>query len=261
MPDVALAAAAGHDEAVYCTSLGGTPCQINAQQEVVGLTLVGGTSLSTPAMAGILALIEQKNGALQGQVNYVLYPLAQAQGNSCNSSAQTNPAAQTSCVFYDVTTGNNEVPCAGASLGCSSTQSGMNGFTTGQTAGPGYDLVTGLGSVNATNLAMAWKNSTLVPSQTVVAASSTAFVHGTAVTLNGTVAPTSGSGSPTGSVSIETDLYGDSPQTLALTSGAFSGSVNDLPGGQYNMRAYYAGDATFASSESPPSSSQHHAGK
>ncbi len=252
LPDVALAAAAGHDEAVYCTSLGGTPCQINAQQEVVGLTLVGGTSLSTPAMAGILALIEQKNGALQGQVNYVLYPLAQTQGNSCNSSTQTNPSAQTSCVFYDVTAGNNEVPCAGASPGCSSTQSGVNGFTTGQTAGSGYDLVTGLGSVNATNLATAWKTSTLVPSQTVVAASSTAFVHGTAVTVNGTVAPPSGSGTPTGSVSIKTDLYGDSLQTLALTSGAFSGSVSALPGGQYDMRAYYAGDATFASSESAP---------
>ena len=252
VPDVALAAATGHDEAVYCTSLGGTPCQINAQQQVVGLTLVGGTSLSTPAMAGILALIEQKNGALQGQVNYVLYPLAQTQGNRCNSSAQTKPAAQTSCVFYDVTAGNNEVPCAGASPGCSYTQTGMNGFTTGQIVGPGYDLVTGLGSVNATNLAMAWKNSALVPSQTVVAASSTAFVHGTTVTLNGTVAPTSGSGSPTGSVSVKTDFYGESAQTLALTSGAFSGSVSNLPGGQYNMRAYYAGDATFASSESAP---------
>jgi hypothetical protein len=252
LPDVALAAAAGHDESVYCTSLGGTPCQINAQQEVVGLTLVGGTSLSTPAMAGILALIEQKNGALQGQINYILYPLAQAQGNSCNSSTQTNPAAQTSCVFYDVTTGTNEVPCAGASPGCSSTQNTVNGFTTGQTAGQGYDLVTGLGSVNATNLAMAWKNSTLVPSQTAVATSSTAFVHGTPVTLNGTVASTSGSGSPTGSVSIKTDLYGDPQQTLALTSGAFSGSVSALPGGQYNMRAYYAGDPTFSPSESAP---------
>lgn len=250
LPDVALAAAAGHDQAVYCTSLAGTPCQINSQQEVVGLTLVGGTSLSTPAMAGILALVEQKNGALQGQINYVLYPLAQAQGNSCNSSAQTNPAAQTSCVFYDVTAGNNQVPCASASPGCSSTQSGMNGFTTGQTAGPGYDLATGLGSMNATNLAMAWKNSMLVPSQTLVATSSTSFVHGTPVTLNGNVAPTSGNGSPSGSVSIKTDLYGDSPQTLALTSGAFSGNLASLPGGQYNMRAYYAGDATFASSES-----------
>ncbi len=250
LPDVSLAAAAGHDEAVYCTSLGGTPCQVNAQQAVVGLTLVGGTSLSTPAMAGILALIEQRNGTLQGQVNYVLYGLAQGQGNSCNSSNQTSPTTQNSCIFYDVTAGNNQVPCAGGSPGCSSTQSGVNGLLSGEAAGPGYDLVTGLGSVNATNLASAWKNSILTASQTTLQASTTTFVHGTPVTLNGTVAPTAGTGSPTGSVAIKTDLYGDSQQILALTKGAFSGPVSDLPGGQYNLHAYYAGDTTFASSES-----------
>jgi hypothetical protein len=251
LPDVALAAAAGHDEAVYCTSLAGTPCQINAQQDVVGLTLVGGTSISTPSMAGILALIEQKNGTLQGQVNYVLYGLAQTQGNSCDSSKQTNPTAQNSCVFYDVTSGNNEVPCAGGSPNCSSTKSATNGFTTGQLAGPGYDLATGLGSINAMNLAAAWKDMALAASQTTLQASSTSFAHGTAVTLKGNVAPAAGTGSPTGVVSINTDLYGDSAQTLALSNaGAYSGSITDLPGGQYNLHAYYAGDATFASSES-----------
>ena len=60
IPDVSLAAASGHDDLVYCNSLGGTPCEINSQNEVVGLSLVGGTSASTPAMAGILALVEQK---------------------------------------------------------------------------------------------------------------------------------------------------------------------------------------------------------
>lgn len=251
LPDIALAAAAGHDETVYCTSLAGTPCQINAQQDVVGLTLVGGTSVSTPAMAGILALIEQKNGALQGQVNYLLYNLAHKQGNTCNSSTELNPTAQNSCVFYDVITGSNEVPCAGGSPGCSSTQSGTNGFTTGHLAGPDYDLVTGLGSVNAANLAAAWKNSTLAASQTTLLASSTSFVHGTSVTLNGTVAPASGTGSPTGVVSIKTDLSGDSRQDLTLAGGGtFSGSVSDLPGGQYNVHGYYAGDAVYASSES-----------
>ena len=251
LPDVSLAAAAGHDEAVYCTSLGGTPCQINSQQAVVGLTLVGGTSLSTPAMAGILALVEQKIGAQQGQVNYVLYRLAQTQGYSCDSSKQINPTAQNSCVFYDVTSGSNQVPCAGGSPGCSSTQSGTNGFTTGQLAGPGFDLATGLGSINAVNLAAAWKSTNLVASLTTLQVSSTSFVHGTAVTLNGNVAPTSGTGSPTGSVAIKTDLFGDSDQILPLsTSGAFSGQISDLPGGQYNVRAYYAGDATYASSES-----------
>jgi large repetitive protein len=250
LPDVALAAATGHDEAVYCTSLAGTPCQINSQQEVVGLTLVGGTSVSTPSMAGILALIEQKNGRLQGQINYLLYRLAQSTGNSCNSSTQTNPTAQTSCIFYDITSGNNEVPCAGGSPNCSSTQSGTDGFTTGQLAGPGYDLATGLGSLNAGNLAAAWNSSALAPSQTTLQSSSTTFVHGTAVTLSGNVSPTSGTGSPSGAVSLKTSLYGDSPQVLALTSGAFSGSVASLPGGSYNVYAYYPGDATLASSQS-----------
>jgi hypothetical protein len=253
VPDVALAAAAGHDQIVYCTSLGGTPCQINAQENVVGLTLVGGTSVATPAMAGILALIEQKNGALQGQINYVLYNLAQAAGNSCNSSKQTDPTTSNSCVFYDLTSGNNEVPCAGASPGCSSTNSGANGFTTGQKTGVGYDLVTGLGSVNAANLATAWKNVASLPSQTTLSASSTSFVHGTAITLDGAVSPTSGSGSLTGTVSLKTSAYGDCPQILSLGSGgAFSGTVSDLPGGQYNLLAYFAGNAAIASSASAP---------
>jgi large repetitive protein len=251
LPDLSLAAASGHDEAVYCTSLAGSPCQINAQQEVVGLTLVGGTSLSTPSMAGILALVEQKNGAMQGQINYTLYRLAQGPGSRCDSSSQTNPKAQNSCVFYDITAGNNEVPCAGSSSGCSSTQVGTDGFTTGQVAGPGYDLATGLGSVNATNLAAAWTSITLTASETTLQASSTSFAHGTAVTLNGAVTPATGTGSPTGAVSIKTDLYGNSQQIISLiTSGTFSGSVTDLPGGQYNVHAYYAGDATYASSES-----------
>jgi len=250
LPDVALAAASGHDEAVYCTSLQGVPCQINGQNEVVGLTLVGGTSASTPAMAGILALVEQKNGAFQGQVNYVLYQLAQMQGNSCNSSNQTTPTAHNSCVFYDVTSGSNAVPCAGNTAGCSSTQSGTNGLLTGNLAGPGYDLATGLGSVNATNLAAAWNSATRVKSQATLQASSTTFAHGTAIALGGTVAPTFGNGSPTGAVSIKTDLFGDSSQVLNLSGGVFSGNVSDLPGGQYNLYAYYAGDATYAASSS-----------
>ena len=251
LPDLALAASTGHDQAVYCTSLTFNPCQVDSQQQVTGLTLVGGTSLSTPAMAGILALVEQKNGALQGQINYVLYKLAQTAANTCDSSKQTNPAAQNSCVFYDITSGSNQVPCAGGSPGCSSTQAGTNGFTTAQVAGPGYDLATGLGSLNAANLANAWKNVALSPSQITLQASSTSFVHGTAITLNGAVAPANGTGSPTGAVSIKTDQYGDSSQNLALTNGGtFSGTISDLPGGQYNVQAYYPGDATFASSTS-----------
>ncbi|MFI5097499.1 MAG: Ig-like domain repeat protein, partial [Candidatus Acidiferrales bacterium] len=250
VPDVALAAGSGHDNIVYCTShVGAGPaCQIDGQNNLVGLTLVGGTSAATPAMAGILALVEQQNGVLQGQVNYVLYQLAQNQ--SCDASQQTNPTAQNSCVFYDVTAGSNAVPCAGGTLGCSSTQSGVNGFLNGQSAGTGYDLATGLGSVNAANLASNWKNASFAGSQTSMQASSASFVHGTSVNVSGMVAPANGNGTPTGMVSLKTDLFGDA-DSLPLTNGAFTAAVSDLPGGQYKLSAHYAGDATFAASDSP----------
>jgi hypothetical protein len=248
LPDVSLAAAASHDDIVFCNSTSGAACQINAQGQAVGLTLVGGTSVSTPAMAGILALVEQKNGAYQGQINYTLYQLAQA--HSCDSSAQTNPTAQNSCVFYDITAGNNGVPCAGGTPGCSSQQDGVNGELPGAAAGPGYDLATGLGSVNATNLANYWSSAALNATQTMLQLPAN-FTHGTPVMVSGSVSPVGGSGSPTGNLSLTTGTSGAAADVLTLSSGAFSAMVSDLPGGAYNLAAHYAGDAMFAPSDSP----------
>jgi hypothetical protein len=70
------------------------------------------------------------------------------------------------------------------------------------------------------------------------------------VNVSGTVAPANGNGTPTGTVSLKTNLYGDADD-LPLTNGAFTAGVNDLPGGQYKLSAHYAGDATFAASDSP----------
>jgi PKD repeat protein len=88
------------------------------------LDVYSGTSVAAPSFAGIMALVVQKTGARQGNPNPVLYRLAQSQ------YAGGGPA-----VFHDVTKGNNSVP-------------GVTGFS----AGPGYDLATGLGSVDATAL-------------------------------------------------------------------------------------------------------------
>ncbi len=243
LPDVALST--GHNETVFCTRFRGTPCQINAQQDVVGLTRVGGASASTPALAGILALIEQKNGAWQGQVNDLLYKLARTAGNRCNSFEQSNPSSPNFCVFYDITTGNNEVLCAGGSPGCSSTQTGVNGFTTGYAAGAGYDLVTGLGSVNATNLATAWKNTTpleTTPSFTIsVSPNPLAFAPGS--TGSGTVTITP-SGGFAGTV------------TLACASGGtFLPAGYACAFGQTNVLVNNAAGATTTLSFTPSSSS------
>jgi hypothetical protein len=58
--------------------------------------------------------------------------------------------ASTPTAFHDITTGNNIVPCQAGTPDCPS--SGSYGYS----AGTGYDLVTGLGTLEVTNLVNAW---------------------------------------------------------------------------------------------------------
>ena len=101
-----------------------------------GLASVGGTSASSPAFAGIAALLAQKAGKRLGNLNPLLYAIGRAQYGSSGTPAPAPLAAAT--VFHDVTTGSNSVP-------------GLTGYA----AGPGYDAATGLGSVDASALASA----------------------------------------------------------------------------------------------------------
>ena len=122
VPDVSLTAA-GHDGyLVYTTALNSN------NQPYTGLWVFGGTSCSSPSFAGLMALIVQKTGQRQGNANIRLYQLGKAQYGS-------NGAA----VFHDVTSGNNSVP-------------GVTGYS----CSTGYDLATGLGSVDANTLVNNW---------------------------------------------------------------------------------------------------------
>ncbi len=102
-----------------------------------GLFSVGGTSVSSPAFAGIAALLTQKAGGRLGNLNPLLYGAARAQYGAAGASASA-PLSAGSPAFHDVTTGSNSVP-------------GLAGYA----AGPGYDPATGLGSVDAAALAAA----------------------------------------------------------------------------------------------------------
>ncbi len=144
-----------------------------------GLSRRGGTSASVQAFAGIMAMVNQPYGR-QGNANYVLYPLAAQTGNTCNSNAAA--VSNASCIFYDIdpTSGNkvnvnNSVICQGGSPNCSNTTSGQYGVLVSGSpeaaAYPttaGYDLATGLGSVNVANLVNNWK-SNFTPSTTTLA--------------------------------------------------------------------------------------------
>jgi len=157
VPDAAFTASADHDGYLFCNNgscVSENPSLVN--------TLIGGTSASTPVFAGILAVLQQYqiNQSFQttpalGNINPTLYQLAQ------------NVAG----VFHDITTGNNIVPCTVGTTDCTT---GSFGYT----AGPGYDLVTGLGSVDAWSLASSWHTSQCIytlPAATTVSSQTSAF--------------------------------------------------------------------------------------
>jgi Bacterial Ig-like domain (group 3) len=126
----------------------------------------------------------------------------------------------------------------------------------------GYDLATGLGSMNVTNLAAAWKTTvgafqgSLTSLTLNGAATPVTITHGTAVTAAVTVGPAvAGTTQPTGDVSLIASTTGN----VAVGSGTLNGlnpdvasfTTTTLPGGSYTVKAHYAGDATFAPSDDP----------
>lgn len=109
----------------------------------------GGTSISTQVFAGIMALVDQKNESKEGNANTVLYPLALAGPGNCNSAGPPGAA----CVFNDVQVGTIAMPCSQGTANCVvNTPGDLIGVLSGFSAGAGYDLATGLGSVNTFNL-------------------------------------------------------------------------------------------------------------
>jgi len=197
----------------------------------------GGTSVASPAFAGIMALVNQETGSRQGNANYVLYKLA----------------AQQPTAFHDVTSGTNAMPCQRGSPNCNVSISGdAYGVLSGYNAGPGYDLATGLGTVDANNLVTKWNSVKLLPSTTTLnSLTPTTLTHGQAVNFSISVKPESGTGTPTGQISL---IGGPSASkgilNFPLTNGSASGSTEMLPGGSYSVAAHYAGDGTYAASDS-----------
>jgi len=240
LPDVSLTAAS-HDPYLLCLE---ASCEPNAQGEIF-VYLVSGTSASAPSFAGIMALVDQSTAGTngftrQGLANYVLYRLAATQSSyplQCNGSS---PAAlpPSSCIFNDVTTGNNVVP-------------GETG--TDYQAGAGYDMTTGLGSVNVSNLVNNWGNVTFNPTTTTLNLPTAETTHGSPIPFSVTVTPNSGTGIPTGDVSMLIYDAHDGEQNgsvglWALSGGSISTSISALPGGSYQVAARYAGDETYAPS-------------
>jgi subtilase family serine protease len=170
-PDVSLAASPDHDGFLMCS---GGDCVTGFRNTDTTLDVVGGTSVGAPSFAGIIALLNQHTGTIQGNINLILYPLA---------AATTN-------VFHDITTGGNKVPCTLGSTDC------PTGGTIGYSAGVGYDQATGLGTVDAANLVNEWTTvsantgNTISPDFTfTLSPASLTLTRGTPATTTASVSP------------------------------------------------------------------------
>jgi hypothetical protein len=221
VPDVALDASNAHDPYVIIT-----------EGESIA---VGGTSASAPSFAGMVAVLNQylvQNGVQSapglGNINAKLYGMAGVTG-----------------VFHDVTSGSNMVPCAAKTPDCSNGQFGY-------TAGVGYDLVTGLGSVDAYNLVTAWAGIPVANTTMTLTASPATIAPGGSSVITATVTAASGTRPPMGRVTFT--LGGNSLGTAALSgSGGTATAALTLFGGQLlaasdTIQASYAGSPTFTGS-------------
>ncbi len=223
VPDISLPASADHDGYMFYTS--------------GNWGIVGGTSVSTPALAGVLALLNQylvAKSALAtpglGNINPTLYHLA-----------QTSPS-----LFHDVTSGNNVVPCT---IGTANCTTGSFGYS----AGPGYDQVTGLGSIDAYNLVTNWNSlPSSVSTTTSVTANPATFSKSQSSILTATVKPASGSTPPTGTVTFSSGSVslGTAALSPSGTSGVAALTVNgsSFTIGTNPVTATYGGSNSFSSS-------------
>jgi hypothetical protein len=242
LPDVSLFSGSGGNLSAYAICASPGDCVAGTDPQV---TLVGGTSASAQAMAGIMALVDQKYGR-QGQADHTLYALA-----------QQKPSA-----FHDITLGGNNVPCVVdngvLSLNCVALQGNTSYDATlsGYSAATGYDLASGLGSIDANVLVTDWNSLTFASTSTSLQLSPATFTHGTPVTLNVDVSSSSGGAAPQGGVSILTDSplpVSQSVDFLTLDSnGSAGGSIDSLPGGTYELWADYGGDGLHSGSDSSP---------
>jgi uncharacterized protein (TIGR03437 family) len=155
LPDISLFAGNAVSGSFYLFCEGdlqnGVPCNLDGPNILI--QGAAGTSISAPAFAGIMAMVVQNTNSRQGNPNPVFYKIAAQQtAAACNASGVLSNA----CIFHDVTAGTIAMPCARGSPNCiAANASDQYGILSGFDAGVGYDLATGLGSVDAFNLVTA----------------------------------------------------------------------------------------------------------
>jgi hypothetical protein len=273
IPDVSFFASDGFVSSsayLICVSQansGSAPCTYSSYNEPF-YQEVGGTSVATPAMAGVMALINQKTGVTQGFANPELYKLASTQ-NYSSCSAESVTAGSATCMFNDIDAGpnatayNNAVPCDAydKTPNCTASYSTLGyadssdlGLLTGYSAGTGFDLATGLGSLNVANVVNNWVSNVGSGATTITVTPTPNPVSlGTALSVLVTVGSSpSGKTTPSGSVTLSGPNYTSPAESLvsggtnSTSSYTFTIPAGTLTGGSDTLTVNYTGDANYA---------------
>jgi uncharacterized protein YceK len=242
LPDVALPAAldSGVNRGLaFCLS---DAAATGSAATAGGCTLVraGGSSAAAAILAGIGALVAQKYGA-QGNLAPDLYALSRS--------------AASASIFTDVAKGSAQLECVAGSTGCDA--DGRIGFA----AAAGYDMATGLGSVNAQALVEKWPRPqatgtqpvTITLSMTPITANNY-YNPSASVTFSGSVVDPTLGGLPTGTLTFI------NASTGASLAGASTGTLDSngnvsvtllltnvfTTQGTYQVSAVYSGDSFYA---------------
>lgn len=249
-PDISFLASPNFPGYIFCTPLSEisnstsstSSCASGITSAVdTNLSIIGGTSASAPVFAGVVTLLNQylvgSSSAGLGNVNPKLYQLA-----------ASSPSA-----FHQVTSGDNNASCV---IGSPATQlaalrcpnAGVIGYSasTADTT-TGYNLVTGLGSLDVNNFFTAWAVSRTTTSAALAVSNATPF-QGESITLTANVTPSTATGSVTfknGSTTLGTSTLSGGVATLATSA---------LPVGTNSVTATYMGNATLNTSISTASS-------
>jgi hypothetical protein len=238
VPDISLAASDQAPGFLMCSS--DNAFWDNSGEDITGsctngfrdaaatrFNVIGGTSVTAPIFAGLVAVLNQAKGytAGQGLINSTIYNLA------------SNPTTYASG-FHDITSGGNN---------CTSSAScGTGPQNTDYLAGVGYDEASGLGSIDFNNLLSAWPESTgagAVTTTTTLSASTASAVFGSIVTF--TAAVSGGTGTVT---------FLEGATTLGVGQvngfGVATLSLSTLPYGNNSVTASYGGTTGFSTSTS-----------
>jgi hypothetical protein len=276
-PDIAGFAASGTNSGhglLFCDSNptlgGGYACTSSSLFGVAG-----GTSFVAPYMAGVGGMLVSYTSARQGLLNPALYALGKTQytatdtKTACYATGQTSNTGVTTslpnsaCIFNDVTTGNNDVPCAVGAPGCyvnsgeafgMLSSSGSGSLTVAYPATVGFDQATGIGSVNVDQLVTKWSQAfstsiVLTATPATLDASQSTVLQAT-ITANPPTGHEGAAPPVTGTVAFAYDGRSLADCTVTTGTCSITEPATAFYNGANQVTATYSGNATYPGSTS-----------